>query len=129
MKNKLIAQRYARAIIGNIDEKLFASAINDISSLKKIFLQFSEITKKIDSYLYPFIERKKIAGEIAKELENKKLWKNLFELLVQKHKFSIIPDILIELENMILEINNQVKVTLKIAHELSDDAIERIESV
>lgn len=126
MRNKLVAQRYANAVLMNIDASHFASFRHDIQLLEKAFFQDSDYIKSIDSLLFPLQNRLDLAAEVASKLANEEVWKNLFDILIKKHRFSIIADILLELDHAILNRNNTAKVDLKIAHTLSDPILQNI---
>ena len=121
-----MAQRYANAVLMNIDKSHFESFRKDIQLLESVFFQDPEYIKAINSLLFPLKKRLALAKEVASKLANSFLWENLFEILVTKHRFSIIGDILLELDHAILERNNQVKVKLKIAHKHSDSVMNDI---
>ncbi len=128
MKNKLIAQRYANAVLMNINEDLYASVIDDVTILNQIFASSPESIKIIDSFLLSVPKRIELTKDITAKLKNTNIWKNLFEILIKKHRFSIILDILNEIEIFILHSRNQIKVVLKIAHSISNETLEKIKS-
>ena len=128
MKNKLIAQRYANAVIMNINEDLYASIMDDLTILIQIFTSSPESIKIIDSFLLSIPKRIELTKDITAKLRNTNIWKNLFEILIKKHRFSIILDILVEIEIFILHSRNQIKVVLKIAHSISNETLEKIKS-
>ncbi len=128
MKNKLIAQRYANAVIMNVKEDLHTSLLDDVSVLNQIFAYSPESIKIIDSFLLSIPKRIGLTKDITAKLRNTNIWKNLFEILIKKHRFSIILDILKEIEIFILHSRNQIKVVLKIAHSISNETLEKIKS-
>ena len=129
MRNKLIAQRYSKAVILNIEDGLLDSLFEDINSLKAIFSQDTSLIKFFDSFLYPLNKRIDLALNVADKLNNKNIWENLFQILIKKHRFTILLDILIDLEERILDSRNQIKVSLKIAHEQTDEILNDIVEV
>ena len=129
MRNKLIAQRYSKAIILNMEKRLLDSLLEDTSSLKTFFSQVPSLIKSFDSFLYPLEKRIDLALDVADKLNNKNIWKNLFQILIKKHRFTIISDILYELEENILDSRNQIKVSLKIAREQTDKILNDIAEV
>ena len=129
MRNKLIAQRYSKAVILNTEDGMLDSLYEDISSLKIIFSQDTSLIKSFDSFLYPLKKRLDLALNVADKLNNKNIWENLFRILIKKHRFAIIPDILIDLEERILDSRDQIKVSLKIAHEQNDNILNDIVEV
>ena len=128
MKNKLIAQRYANAVIMNVNEELYTSIMDDIALLNQIFTSTPESIKIIDSFLLSVPKRIELSKDITIKLKNGNIWENLFEILIKKHRFSIIQDILKEIETFILHSRNQVKVLLKIAHSISNETLEIIKN-
>ena len=128
MKNKLVAQRYANAVIMNVKEDLYASVMDDVTILNQIFASSPESIKIIDSFLLSIPKRIELTKDITAKLKNANIWKNLFEILIKKHRFSIILDILKEIEIFILHSRNQIKVVLKIAHSISKETLEKIKS-
>lgn len=129
MRNKLIAQRYSKAVILNMEDGMLDSLFEDINSLKAIFFQDPSLIKSFDSFLYPLKKRIDLALNVADKLNNKNIWENLFRILIKKHRFTIILDILIDLEERILDSRNQIKVSLKIAHEQTDKILNDIVKV
>ena len=126
MKGILIAQRYSKALSRLINPKLFSSILSDIESLNKIFQDSPQYIDIMNSFLYPLKGRIDIAQNIANKLKNKEIWNNLFNLLIKKHRFSLIMAILSDFETTILSSRNQIKVKLKIAHKHSPETIEKI---
>ncbi|OQX71947.1 MAG: ATP synthase F1 subunit delta [Candidatus Cloacimonas sp. 4484_275] len=126
MKDRIVAQRYAKAFLEIFRESNFDSLLNDISALRKVFTDSGELIKKIDSYLLSPQKREELINLLSENLQNRKVWRNLFGILVEKHRFSIIEAILYELEAIIYEKRNQIKVILKTAHKHSPTVIENI---
>ena len=129
MRNRLVAKRYADALLMNIDEKHFATFRQDINKLQQAFSENADYVKSINSPLFPLQKRLDLALDITHKLVNQALWNNLFEILVKKHRFNIIDDVLMELEEAILIKNNQKKVQLTIAHKHSEKVLENISKV
>ncbi len=128
MKNKLIAQRYANAVIMNVNEDLYNSIMDDVYIINQIIASSPESIKIIDSFLLSIPKRIELTKDITEKLKNSNIWKNLFEILIKKHRFSIILDILVEIEIFILYSRNQIKVVLKIAHSISNETLDKIKS-
>ena len=112
-----------------MEDGMLDSLFEDINSLKAIFSQDASLIKSFDSFLYPLKERIDLALNVADKLNNKNIWENLFQILIKKHRFTIILDILIDLEERILDSRNQIKVSLKIAHEQTDKILNDIVKV
>ena len=126
MKNKLVAQRYSHAIINELDDKEINSILADINLMSSSIKAEPEFVNSLNSYLFPANKRLEIALEMTQNLKNTDLWKNLFGILIKKHRFNIIIEILQDLENKILDKKNQIKVGLTIAHELPESVLNSI---
>lgn len=118
MKNILVAQRYSHAIISGLDDKEIDSILADVEILGSSIKTEPELVNTVNSYLFPANKRFEIVLCMTQRLKNTKLWENLFGILIKKHRFNIVTDILQDLENIILDKKNQVKVGLTIAHDL-----------
>ena len=130
MKHKLIAQRYANAFLRNFSSDSYDLLLEDINIIASIFREAPENAEALNSYLFTPEERFKLTTEILDNLndDNRDFWKNLFKLLIQKHKFNIIFEIVIVMEANILTERNQVKMILTVAHELPKDSITKIKN-
>ena len=112
----------------NVKEDLFSSILDDVYILNQVFASSPESIKIIDSFLLSVPKRIGLTKDVTSKLKNIRIWKNLFEILIKKHRFSIILDILNEIEIFILHSRNQIKVVLKIAHSISNETLEKIKS-
>jgi len=126
VKNILVAQRYSHAIISGLDDKDINSILADVEIMSSSIKAEPELVNAVNSYLFPVKKRLEIALDMTQNLENTKLWKNLFGILLKKHRFNIITDVLLDLENEILEKKNLIKVGLTIAHELPKNVLDSI---
>ncbi len=126
MKNILVAQRYSHAIISGLDDKDINTILADVEIMSSSIKSEPELVNAVNSYLFPLKKRMEIALEMTQKLANIKLWENLFGILLKKHRFNIITDILLDLENEILEKKNLIKVGLTIAHELPKNVLDSI---
>lgn len=126
MKNILVAQRYSHAIFSSLDDKEINSILADIEIMSNSISTEPKLVNAVNSLLFPLNKRMEIALDMTQKLKNTELWKNLFGILIKKHRFIIVTDILQDLENKILDKKNQVKVGLTIAHDLSEDVLDSI---
>ena len=126
MKNILVAQRYSHAIFSSLDDKEINSILTDIEIMSNSISTEPKLVNAVNSLLFPLNKRMEIALDMTQKLKNTELWKNLFSILIKKHRFNIVSDILQDLENKILDKKNQVKIELTIAHDLSEDVLDSI---
>lgn len=127
MKNNLIAQRYAKAMLLNLNSAEYNDLRSDVKYLAEIFQQDKNFIKSLDSLMFPIHKRKQAALELVTELSQKNLWQNLFDILLKKQRFSLIDDILTALDQAILQSKNQVHVKLTIAHQQNKAIMKQIE--
>ena len=130
MKNYLVSRRYAKAFFNLINTNDFNQVAKDIELLVKYFDENSSkvksLLKNINSSVMDKKSKNLFVEQIASNLHKKKLWKSLFGILIQKHRFDLIPQILRELDTQILEKQNKQRVNLKLAVEHSPDVINKI---
>ena len=126
MKNILVAQRYSHAIISGLDDKEINSILVDVEIMSNSIKTEPKLVDAVNSYLFSANKRLEIALSMTQKSKNTELWENLFSILIKKHRFNIVTDILQDLENKILDKKNQVKVGLTIAHDLPGDVLDSI---
>ncbi len=126
MKNILVAHRYSNAIISGLKDEEINSILADIEIMSNSISTEPKLVNAVNSLLFPLNKRMEIALEMTQKLKNTELWKNLFGILIKKHRFNIVSDILQDLENKILDKKNLVKIELTIAHDLSEDVLDSI---
>lgn len=126
MNDILIAQRYSKAIFSSLDSKDIDPMLADTELMSDTLQKEPQLTKAVNSYLLPMDKRMKVALEIAENFTNSKIWKNLFKILIKKHRFNILTVILQDLEDRILEDKNQIKVKLTIARKLQEPILKTI---
>ena len=126
MKNNLVALRYARAVLKNVESSRHGKLNEDVVCLRKTFAENREYAVSLNSLLYPRQERLKLAETIAQKLNESEIWSSLFKILITKHRFDMITGIIDSLELFILAEQNEVKATLTLAYEHDSAMIDKI---
>ncbi len=126
MKNKLIAQRYVRAILANISSDQNDSILNDVAMLDLIFID--EVKQKLCSKLLRNNKKKELASLLVEGTENKELWLSLLLLLVDKNRLSVISEILSGIDDAVLAAQNKERVLLKLATEQKPEIVDSIKA-
>jgi len=126
VRNNLVAQRYAKAALKNVERQNHQIFREDIIALLAVFAENKEYITALNSFLFPLKERLELAEKVAAELRMSNVWKSLFQLLIKKHRFNILNDILDGLEYYILAEDNKLKVTLTMAFEHNKEMINEI---
>jgi F-type H+-transporting ATPase subunit delta len=129
VSNNLVAQRYARAVIDNVDADKHLVLNEDINCLKEAFLEDREYASAMNSFLYPLKERLQLAEKITEKLNIKNVWSSLFQILIKKHRFDIIMDLLISLEHYLLVERKRIKATITLAFEHEEDVVLKIRKI
>ncbi len=129
MKNKLIAQRYSRAVMKSVLEGDHDSLLNDVAIIKQIVQSEKEFFKIMDSRIYSLPKRVELVSILVEQLVQKEMWNNLFVLLLQKQRFGALADIVQDIEDVIYESRNVIKVVLKIAHNHEPETMDNIKTM
>ena len=129
MRNNLVAQRYAKAVLDNVSADKHHLLREDIDCLIQVFTENSEYANAINSFLYPLEERLQLAEDISKKMKISKVWSNLFKILIKKHRFDIIISLLKSLEHYLLAEEAKLKVVLRLAYEHDDDMVQKIKEI
>jgi len=126
VNNHLVAKRYANAVLMNINKDKYDDFREDIITLITVFTENREYVSALNSFLYPLNERVDLSRKISEKLINNEIWENLFRLLIKKHRFSIILEVLNELEKNILKAEGKIKAILTTAYKHDDKMISKI---
>ncbi len=126
MRDIEVSGRYAKAFIELIAPEDHAKLLEDIRGLQELLSQYPEIIRSIDMVILSMPRKKKLAAALAEKLNFSERWESLFQLLVQKRRFSAIIMILSRMEDIILEENNQIIVKLSVAREHDSETMSKI---
>lgn len=126
MKKKLIAQRYARAFVANLADLKDSSVSEDIELLQQIF--DSAVIAKVSSKLLQKADKLQILQLISQETQNSELWTGFLQLLLQKQRLEVIPDILSTIDQILLAAENKQRVSLTLAHEQAPELLDAIKA-
>ena len=98
----------------------------DLDGLLQVFTENKEYAKAINSFLYPLKDRLQLAENITKKLNNQEIWNNLFQILIKKHRFDIVTDVLSSLQRNLLAEEGKVKTELRLAYEHDEKVVGKI---
>ena len=122
MRQRLIAQRYAKAIVENFETAQLKSLLTDIEILKAVLKEYPEVEQSLHTQLLPLQKRLELVKDILIDTVNADKWDSMFQLLIKKHRFNLITDIFDEIENMVHDKYDEVVVRLKIARDLTPES-------
>ncbi len=129
MKQTILAKRYAKALfaIGKEEEK--NEAYNEaLQSLAGLFRTNPEVEDALTNPLYPLDIREKAMGSIVKMMDVDKVTANFLNLLVQKKRAVILPEIAEVFQIMVDEDQNLSHGSVVSAVELDADLQTKIQN-
>ncbi len=98
----------------------------DVERLIALFEDTPELAKSLNSSVFGRAKKESFVKDLAGQMSDAKIWFNLFSLLVKKHRFDFVVDILQELKAIILDYQNGENVELVLAREHSQGLLDQI---
>lgn len=127
MKQTILAKRYAKALFAIGKEEGTYEAYNEaLKAVAELFETTPEVEDALTNPLYPADIREKAMGAIVDAMEADKVMGNFLNLLVQKKRASILPEIAEEFKIMVDEDKNISHGTVVSAVELDTDLQNKI---
>ena len=94
MRQTILARRYAKALFSLGKEQDKYGAYNQaLSAIAALYDESPEIADSLTNPLYPLAARQKIMAKIAELAQADKMLAAFLNLLVEKHRANILPDI------------------------------------
>ena len=126
MKDFELSKRYAKAFMELVAPAEHNDLLEDVRGLQEVLTENPEIIRSVHMMILSYPRKKKLVETLAEKLNFPELWRSLFVLLVKKHRFAIVQQILHCIEDFILEESNRVKVVLSLAREHDPDTMRKI---
>ena len=126
MRNMLVAKRYSKALLGIISQKDEKEFLKEIKLLKKIVTKDCDFMDFINSKIIKSSKKMEMFDFVASKFSNYHIWKELFLILLEKKRQSVLPQIIEILEEEILNNMGIAKIKLIIAKKHNDDIIDKI---
>ncbi|MBU0728122.1 MAG: F0F1 ATP synthase subunit delta [Proteobacteria bacterium] len=124
MRNTVLAKRYAKALfaVGKEEgESAFDEYCEALNELAKLYVSHPEVKDALTNPMYPLDVRSKVMEHLAKAFQASKVMSNFMNLLVQKKRADVLPDIAEAFKAMVDADRNISQGTVVSATELSDD--------
>lgn len=129
MRNLIVAKRYAKALfaVGKEDNVLddFSQALN---SLAFLFEAQPEVPDALTNPLYPLDVRTKVMAGIAKVMKVSEVMTRFLDLLVQKKRAAVVPDIAVAFQEMVDEDRNVAQGSVISATKLSKGLQDKVQT-
>ena len=123
-----VAKRYSRALFQlALEEKKLEEVENDFIQIEDLSHESDEFKNFISNPLISEIEKAEIMAELFKD-KLSDLGYNFLQLLTNKKRSSLLPDVIEEFQLMILQHRNILQGELVSVVDLSDTQIEKIKA-
>ena len=102
MRQTILARRYAKALFSLGKEQNKYEAYNEaLSAIAALFEESPEVGDSLTNPLYPLEARQKIMAKVAELAQADTMLAAFLNLLVEKHRAAILPDIAQEMQVMV----------------------------
>lgn len=102
MKQTILAKRYAKALFAvGKEEGTFEAHSQALKDLAELIAKQPEIMDGLTNHLYPVELREKVMGHLITALGSDQIMANFLNLLVQKKRADILPEIATEFEILV----------------------------
>lgn len=120
-ENKLVSQRYAKALLELVDENKLSNdeVLNQLSDISKSVENSEDLNRVMSSPVISGDEKKNVIVKLF-EKDNSKVVVNFLQLLVDKNKFDILSSVVKEFTNEVNKLNNRLMINVTSAIELTD---------
>ena len=129
MNNTVLAKRYAKALfqVGKEENALdkFSSALSDMA---KLYADVPEVVDGLTNPLYPQEIREKVMEKLVGAMKVSTLMANFFNLLVQKRRADVLPDIAEVFQSLVDDENNMCQGTVVSAMKISSKLNDKIKA-
>ena len=129
MNNTVLAKRYAKALfqVGKEENALdeFSSTLSDMA---KLYADVPEVVDDLTNPLYPQEIREKVMEKLVGAMKVSTLMANFFNLLVQKRRADVLPDIAEVFQALVDNERNMCQGTVISATEISGELNDKIKA-
>jgi len=129
VKQTILARRYAKALFSVGKEQGTYEAYNDaLQALSSLYQDTPGVADALTNPLYPMDIREKVMAGIVKSMETDTVMGNFLNLLVQKKRAEILPEIAEEYQIMVDDERNISHGSVISAVELSDELQAKVQA-
>lgn len=129
MKQTILARRYAKALFTVGKEQDTFEAYNDaLQAVAGLYESAPEVADALTNPLYPMDVREKVMTGIVSSMDVDKVMGNFLNLLVQKKRAEILPEIAEEYKVMVDDEKNISHGSVVSAVELSDELQAKVQA-
>ena len=129
MKNTVLAKRYAKALfaVGKEEDAVedYGKALKEMADL---YANTPEVSDALTNPVYPLDVRAKVMEHLVSAMKASQVMANFFNLLVQKKRAAIVPEIAEVFQAMVDADNNMCQGTVVSAMEMSADLTGKVKA-
>ena len=129
MINQILAKRYAKALLtlgredGNFEQ--YGEELNRFVTFWESETEFADAAA---NPLYAKEDRKTIVNAVVDKMELSPVFKSLLDLMIEKNRLAIMPEVGIFYQKLLDELNNISRAKVTSATPLSEEAMESIKT-
>lgn len=128
MRNTVLAKRYAKALFAvGQEENAFDEYVKVLNDMEKLFADMAEVRDALTNPLYPLDVRTKVMEHLAKAVNASEIMTRFLNLLVQKKRANVIPDIAAAFSSMVDAERNICRGTVVSAMPLNDELKAKVQ--
>jgi len=129
VRQTILAKRYAKAIFAVGQEEGKSEAFREtLNVLGDFLVKYPEAMDALTNLLYPMELKEKVMAKLINELQSDQLMANFLNLVVQKKRADILPEIATEFQLMVDADQNISRGTVISASEISGELQTKVQS-
>ena len=129
MRQTILAKRYAKALFAVGQEEGLSESFRETLNVLGDFLNtYPEAMDGLTNPLYPMELREKVMAQLISELQANQLIANFFNLVIQKKRADILPEIATEFQVLVDADQNISRGTVISATEISGELQAKVQS-
>ncbi|MEA3546531.1 MAG: F0F1 ATP synthase subunit delta [Thermodesulfobacteriota bacterium] len=127
MKNAILAKRYAKALFAvGKEEDAFDEYTEALNGFAEMYATIPEVLDGLTNFIYPQDVREKVMAELVKSAGLTGVMANFMNLLAQKRRADVLPDIAETFQAMVDEEHNVCQGMVVTATEIDADLKEKV---
>ncbi len=127
MKNAILAKRYAKALFAvGKEENAFDEYTDALNGFAKMYATIPEVLDGLTNFIYPQDVRENVMAALVKSAGLTGVMANFMNLLAQKRRADVLPDIAETFQSMVDEEHNVCQGLVVTATEIDNDLKEKV---
>lgn len=129
MRQTILAKRYAKALLAvGKEEGTYVGYAEVLNGLAELFSGVPDVADGLTNPLYPIDVRQKVMSELTKAMSTDKVMTSFLNLLIEKRRADIIPELALEYQALVDEDQKVCRGKVISATELSKDLQVKVQT-